>query len=117
MGFFFFRDSSGLKRDAAERRRLLLGIARMSESSTVRVFTERAQNERRLPAHLFVGDSQCLLSGETVVIKGRGLGGTDRLGEVCDRGLGEPVCLSDSSTKTHFFLSCQIWFCFWFLTS
>lgn len=40
----------------------------MSESLTAQVFTERAQSERRLPAHLFVGDSQCLLSDETVVI-------------------------------------------------
>lgn len=45
----------------------------MSESLTARVFTERAQNERRHPTHLFVGDSQCLLSDETVVIKGGGL--------------------------------------------
>lgn len=42
----------------------------MRESLMARVFPERAQNERRLPAHLFVGDSQYLLSGETVVIKG-----------------------------------------------
>lgn len=90
----------------------------MSESLTARVFTERAQKERRFPAHLFVGDSQCLLSDETVVIKG-GMGGgaqTDWEKSGTEGWENRSVCLT-VAPKHIFFCLVKFGFVFWFLTS